>query len=51
MKDDVLESSLKALEAVRKEVGKSPEKARAFLVKAGIVTKTGKLTKKYRQVA
>jgi len=36
------------IKELRKEVTSSPEKAREFLIKAGIITKKGNLTKRYR---
>ena len=38
---------LKAMREHRKEVTKTPEAARAFLIRAGILTPSGKLSKRY----
>jgi hypothetical protein len=51
MSDEELERTIAALDAVMKEYGSSPEKARAYLVKIGIVTPDGELTENYRQSA
>jgi hypothetical protein len=46
-----LEATKKALEATRKAATKSKAAARAYLVKLGVVTKKGKLTKRYNSAA
>lgn len=51
MSDEDLKATLDALERVRREHTASPEKALAFLVKAGFLTPEGELTKNYRQDA
>ena len=38
----------KILRAQTKKITQSPAKARAFLIKAGILDKSGKLSKRYR---
>jgi hypothetical protein len=51
MSNEELNATLEALEHVRKEYLSSPEKALAFMVKAGFYTPDGKLTERYRQDA
>ncbi|MFZ1087072.1 MAG: hypothetical protein WAN35_19075 [Terracidiphilus sp.] len=51
MTDKAYQETLAALKKVRDEIGGSPEKARAFLVRAGFITPDGKLTEPYRQDA
>jgi hypothetical protein len=51
MSDEDLKATLQALKKLRNEIAGSPEKARAFLVKAGFVTPDGQLTEHYRQSA
>jgi len=51
MTDKALQETLAALKKVRDEIGDSPEKARAFLVRAGFIYPDGKLTEPYRQDA
>jgi hypothetical protein len=51
MSNEELKATLEALDKVQREHGSSPEKARAFLVKAGFITPDGKLTENYRQGA
>ena len=43
-----LEQRLAEMDAVAKEACKSKESARAFLLKVGIITKSGRLAKPYR---
>jgi hypothetical protein len=45
---DIVDEHLKAVESARGKILKNKQTARAFLVKAGIVDKSGKLTKPYR---
>lgn len=42
------EAMLKAMKETQKEISKSPESIREFLVKTGIYTKKGNLTKAYK---
>ena len=49
-KQDLAETK-KEMVRNRKEVTKSPEAARAYLQKLGVLTKAGKLTKHYRPEA
>jgi hypothetical protein len=51
MSDRDLKKSVKAMKSLQEELTASPEKALAFLVKAGIATKAGKLAKPYQQSA
>lgn len=51
MSDKDLQKSVKAMKILQQEHTSSPAKALAFLVKAGIATKAGKLTKPYKQGA
>lgn len=51
MTDKALQETLAALKKLRDEVGDSPEKARALLVRCGFITPDGKLTEPYRQDA
>ncbi len=51
MSDQDLKKSVEAMKALRDELTSSPDKALAFLVKAGIATPSGELTKQYQQVA
>jgi hypothetical protein len=51
MSDEELKATLEALAKIRKEIGSSPEKALAVLVRFGFVTPDGKLTENYRQNA
>jgi hypothetical protein len=44
----VVEEMLEAIETARPKILQNKKTARAFLVKAGIVDKSGKLTKPYR---
>ncbi len=46
-----LKKSVDAVRTVAKSHRGSPEKARAFLTKAGITTKSGQLTAKYKKIA
>jgi hypothetical protein len=46
-----LEETLEALRVFGKELTSSPEKARAYLVQAGIITPDGKLTEQYSKGA
>jgi hypothetical protein len=39
---------IREMKKFTREMAKSPKKARQFLIDAGIVTKTGRLTKQYR---
>ncbi len=39
---------IREMKEFTKKLAKSPKKARQFLIDAGIVTKTGQLTKPYR---
>lgn len=48
MSDKELKKSVKAMRSLKKEHKASPKAALAFLVRAGIATKTGKLTKRYQ---
>lgn len=43
-----IDAEIAAMEKHSREVRKTRESARAYLVRAGIITKTGKLTKRYR---
>jgi hypothetical protein len=49
MNDKALKETLEAMKKVREEIGNSPEKARAFLVRAGILNPDGGLNEHYRQ--
>jgi hypothetical protein len=51
MSNEELARSQAAMAKLREELVASPEKARAFLVEAGIVTPDGKLTEPYRRHA
>lgn len=51
MSDQELKEMLKIFKMLGKEHAASPAKALAFLVKAGIATKSGKLAKRYRPSA
>ena len=51
MSNEELARTLASMDKLREELVSSPEKARAFLVEAGIVTPDGKLTAPYRQDA
>lgn len=42
------EAMLKAMKETQKEISKSPESIKAFLIKAGIYNKSGQLKKVYR---
>jgi hypothetical protein len=46
--DELVKRHLKASKKLSKELAGSKEKSRKFLIKAGLITKTGKLTKPYR---
>ena len=48
MTEKELKQRLAEMRRVGKEACKSKESARAFLYKAGIITKSGKLAKPYR---
>lgn len=48
MTDAQLKAFLKAMRKLTRENTSSPRKARAVLVKAGVVTRSGKLTAMYR---
>lgn len=48
MTEKELKKQSEAMRRVAKAACASQESARAFLVRAGIITKTGKLTKAYR---
>ena len=50
MKDSEVDKFVQKMEAQRVELSKSKEKALAFLVGAGILSKHGKLTKPYRHL-
>ena len=47
MTKEEYERELKALRDASKEICRTPETARAFLIKHGFITKSGKLTKRY----
>lgn len=47
MSEKELREFLNALEKVQKEHASSPEKAREFLKKSGVLTPTGRLSKNY----
>jgi len=51
MSNDELATSRVAMRKLRDELVSSPEKALAFLVRAGILMPDGKLTPPYRQDA
>ncbi|ADV84220.1 hypothetical protein [Terriglobus saanensis] len=51
MSDQDLKKTVKAMKSLQEVHEASPAKALAFLVKAGIATKTGKLAKPYKQIA
>ncbi len=51
MNEQELKKSIEAVQNLQNELTTSQEKALNFLVKAGIVTTTGKLTDPYRQGA
>ncbi len=51
MSNEELERFIASMDKHQAEVASSPAKARAFLVRAGIVTPDGKLTEAYRQDA
>jgi len=51
MTDKDLKETLAAMKKLRDEVGDSPEKARALLVRFGFIYPDGKLTEPYRQDA
>lgn len=51
MSDQDLKDSMDAMKSVREEYAATPEKALSFLVKAGIATQDGKLTKPYQSIA
>lgn len=46
-KREEIRRDVKAMKSASKEILKSKESARRFLVKKGYVTKSGKLTRKY----
>ena len=48
LKADELKKLLEEMKRVGKEACATPESARAFLIKVGIITKSGKLSKHYR---
>jgi hypothetical protein len=48
MNERELEKLIKDIKAYSKEVLNTPEKSRAFLVRAGIVDESGELTEPYR---
>lgn len=50
MKDSEVDRFVKEMEAFGRELAKSKEKSLDFLVRAGIVTKKGKLTKPYKHL-
>jgi hypothetical protein len=51
LSDKELKETLEALKKTREEIGNSPQKARDFLVRAGILTPEGGLAEPYRQDA
>jgi hypothetical protein len=51
MSNEDLKETLEALRKTRDEIGNSPERARAFLVRAGILTPDGQVAEPYRQEA
>lgn len=42
-----IRKEIKEMNLAAKEINKTPESARAFLIKHGFITKSGKLTKRY----
>lgn len=48
MTDKQIEEQIQAIRKLREEVKSSKKKARELLIKVGICTKSGKLTKAYR---
>ena len=48
MTEKELKKLLEEMKRVGKEACATPESARAFLIKVGIITKSGKLSKHYR---
>jgi uncharacterized protein YydD (DUF2326 family) len=42
-----IRKDIKEMNIAAKEINKTPESARAFLIKHGFITKGGKLTKRY----
>ena len=51
MSDQDLQKTVEALTALENELTSSPEKALAYLVKAGFLTPSGELTEQYQQGA
>jgi hypothetical protein len=51
MSDLELKKTIKAMKTLEKSHAASPAKALAFLVKAGIATPKGRLTKRYKESA
>jgi hypothetical protein len=51
MSDDDLKKTVEAMTSLENDLTSSPEKALAFLIKAGIVTPSGELTEQYQQGA
>lgn len=49
MGDNELKKTVKLIQTLKREHKASPKAARAFLVRAGIVKKNGKLTKVYQE--
>ena len=47
MTKEEYERELKALRDFGKKIRRTPETSRAFLIKYGFITKSGKLTKRY----
>ena len=51
MSNEELKRTREAMKSLTAELVASPEKARAFLVEAGIVTPSGELTEPYKRSA